>query len=64
MAEVVNPDLDIESDTCTVDDIVMGAQSNDNTRVQERRSKGHQGANSFTNHTKSTSKRATEGGKP
>ena len=31
MAEVVNPDMDIESDKCTVDDIVMGTQSNDNT---------------------------------
>ena len=26
LAEVVNPDLDIESDKCTVDDIVMGKQ--------------------------------------
>ena len=60
LAEVVNPDLDIKSDKCTVDDIVMGTQSHGNTESKHANQRGNQGTNSCTYNTKSTSKRATE----
>ena len=60
LAEVVNPDLDIESDKCTVDDIVMGTQSNDHAESNSADQRASQGTEGCTDNTKNTPKRATE----
>ena len=60
LAEVLTPDLDIESDTCTVDDIALGIQSNDNTESKSAEQRSNQGTDGCTDNTTSTSKRATE----
>ena len=64
LAEVVNPDLDIESDKCTVDDIVMGTQSNNNAEPKSTEQRANQATESRTDNTNITSKRATERANP
>jgi hypothetical protein len=64
LAEVVNSELDIESDRCMVDDIVTGTSPHGNTEPKSAEQRANQGTESCTDNTKSTSKRATEKGKP
>ena len=60
-AYLADVDLDFESDELkgTVNDIVMGTQSRDYTESKSANRRANQGTESFTDHTKSTSKRAT-----
>ncbi len=48
LAEVANPDLDIESDKCTLDYIVRGTQSNSNTESKSAEQRANQGTKSCT----------------